>query len=350
MQLRLQLACEHSPIGLFDAEAEEDSAAVESNTTQAWTALGGAALTRNQQTQMAAAINAPGPAGVGSATHVSVYKKTLQFSAHTEAVEFIDLVSGVRLTGASVDVMTATGPTSAANAKQHGNPAVLLHLVLGERRAILDWCRRGAPWSAARGGERDGRGGCSRHEHEQGRSASAHRAAALRHAQLHTVAIHHPLRTSADAVQHPVGCRELAVGQFGHGRIQSRELAAPARAADGLRAGVDACPSVADAQWRGFRASDACVDGTNVMGSGAGGAVLAPADSGGDADTMAAAVGNSAATTAVSSNLVTGGSGSAKPRVCFFLTKYRIIFVPFAQPNLTPMAVRACSLQWSLWN
>jgi len=127
----------HVPIGLFDGDdndSEESSITAGSVAPSSVTA----------QTQTAASLNAPGPSGVGSAAHVSVYKKLLGFDSRAERDEFCDLVASVRLTGASVGVMGAI--PGAALKQLEGNPAVLLFLELDTARAgsiSVDVVRRG---------------------------------------------------------------------------------------------------------------------------------------------------------------------------------------------------------------
>jgi len=121
------------PAGIF----EEDDDPASTSAAPGDDDGDGAPVTLASQTQVAAAINAPGPAGVGSSNwrgDVSVYKKCLQFASAAEAAEFVDLVMSVRLTGASVGVLAASG---ASGATLRGNPAVQLFLE-------LDVARRGA--------------------------------------------------------------------------------------------------------------------------------------------------------------------------------------------------------------
>ena len=127
----------HVPIGLFDGD---DNDSEESSVTAGSVAPSSVSA----QTQTAASLNAPGPSGVGSAAHVSVYKKLLGFDSRAERDEFCDLVASVRLTGASVGVMGAI--PGAALKQLEGNPAVLLFLELDTARAgsiSVDVVRRG---------------------------------------------------------------------------------------------------------------------------------------------------------------------------------------------------------------
>jgi hypothetical protein len=328
----------HVPTGLFE---DEDSTNGQGNGSggersvaegdPAFAGIGGGPLSLAAQTQNAVAINAPGPAGVGSATHYSVYKKVLTFAGGPlEALEFVDLVSSVRLTGASVGVIAAASGTAALK----GNPAVLLFLELDERRqgAIgLEALRRGLQRVlvgelGAEAAAKASAGAPSAEHPWVAQLTSGMRSCTL----SRFIILYGRLLT---LINTPSAAASLLGGATVNGAFKAQMSSLTRRE---LHADfVPTAPAVPPMLLAGEELLEQqprswmLVDSSALVGGGGSSSVEGPASA------AAGASSNSSAGGGPSSNVSGGGqSGPLRVRGCFFLTDYRIIFVPSQHPNL----------------